>query len=529
MGNRLLPGAFFSLPFVAVGLASATSAAATCESLTSLKLDEAVVTGAQSIPAGSFAPATGPAFTNLPAFCRVTAALKPSPDSDIKIEVWLPTSGWNGKFEGTGNGGYAGSIVYRTLAQGLQAGYAIANTDLGTSPARGQDADPLIGHPEKWIDFGWRATHAMTVASKRVVAAFYERAPQHSYFWGCSTGGQEAFSEAQRFPDDYDGIAAGASGYDRTHLHTSFVWAYDVTHKTPDSALPIEKLTLLHKSMVAACHASTGAGAADDFINDPLACDFSPKALQCTGADNANCLTPAQVEAAEAIYDGPRNPRNHHLIAPGFAKGSELTPAWTALEGAATKGREPAYGLGLFKTVFGANWDSKTFDFDKDMVTVDQKLAPDLNAWSTDLTKFKAHGGKMIMYHGWSDATVPGRDSINYYNLVSAREGAATQKFLRLFMVPGMGHCNGGPGPNSFDSVAALAAWVEQGTAPAEIVATKFVDDRRDQKVAMTRPLCPYPQVAKYKGSGDPTDAANFSCAAGAGRKPELPASEYRH
>jgi feruloyl esterase len=554
MKKRLAHCAACCASLILAMAATPAIAAGTCESLGALALSQTTITAAQSLPAGTYTAPDGEVFTDLPAFCRVAATLTPSSDSNIRIEVWMPSAGWNGKYEGTGNGGYAGTIIYNVLADGLQRGYAVANTDMGTSPATTLDGSPLVGHPEKWKDWGYRATHVMTVAAKDILRAFYGRHARRSYFTGCSTGGEQALMEAQRFPDDYDGIVGGDPGHNRTHLHTAFVWSFRAAQLPPGSVLPFDKLALLNSAVLAACGAQDGALKADGFLNDPRDCHFDPKSLQCTGADAPTCLTASQAEAAALIYDGPRNPSNHHLIYPGWPRGSEGIPViWPFLEGLIST--EPAFD-GLFKWVFGANWDWRTFDFDRDMAIVDAQLGPILNATNPDLGTFKRRGGKLILYHGTADAIVAPQDTINYYNemVALAREGEdegrapvlgrtleETQDFARLFLVPGMSHCGGGPGPNVFngadnlggprdsdhDVFSALDRWVTEGLAPERIVATKYVNDNPAAGVAMTRPLCVYPKLPHYEGAGDTSDAANFVCRTDEPDVNEVPAPEY--
>ena len=555
MNKHLLVRVLSSIALITITFAATHAGAATCASLAALSLADTTISAAQSVPAGTYTAPDGEVFPGLPAFCRVAATLTPSSDSNIKIELWLPSAGWNGKYEGTGNGGYAGTIIYNVLADGVQRGYAVANTDMGTAPATTLDGSPLVGHPEKWKDWGYRATHVMTVAAKKIVHAFYGKHPRQSYFSGCSTGGEQALMEAQRFPDDYDGIVGGDPGHNRTHLHTAFVWTWQAGQRTPGSVLGFDKLALLNSAVLAACGTQDGALKADGFLNDPRDCHFDPKALQCTGADAPTCLTAAQVQAAAAMYDGPRNPRNNHLIYPGWPRGSEGIPViWPFLEGLLSP--EPAFD-GLFKWVFGPSWDWRTFDFDRDMATVDTVLGPILNATDPDLGRFKAHGGKLILYHGQADAIVAPQDTINYYNEVVAtqrgegdddgdRHGRRaleeTQDFARLFLAPGMSHCGGGPGPNVFngadnlggpqdpdhDVLSALDRWVTQGVAPEKIIATKYVNDNPAAGIAMTRPLCVYPQLAQYKGAGDTSNAANFVCRSDEPDANEVPALEYR-
>jgi feruloyl esterase len=534
-----------------VALGAQSVSAMSCESLITLRLPDATITSAISMPGPSFTAPDGKTYAGLPPFCQVTATLTPSTDSLINIWVWMPTSNWNGRFEGHGNGGYAGSITVAVAAMmaGLQTGSAVASTDMGTAPATITNADVLFGHPEKWIDFGNRSTHVMTVASKQIIAAFYVQAPRYAYFSGCSTGGQQALMEAQRYPDDYDGIMAGDPGDNRTHVHTSFLWNYAALHRTPQSYLTYDQVDLITNSVVAACAVESGGLATDPFLTDPRNCDWDPSQLACTSPLQTNCLNADQVQAAKAIYDGPRNPSNGHLIYPGSVKGGENSFLWGWVMQESSP--EPLFDS-LFKWIFGPTWLWSTYDYNRDMATVDSFLAPILNANSADLSYFKARGGKLLMFHGWADPIVPPWDSINYYNRVIATQGKgskalkATQSFARLFMVPGLWHCTQGPGPNAFgnlegstspapplvkdpahDAFLALQQWVERGVAPERIIATKYVYDQPSQGVEMTRPICAYPKLPRYGGSGDTNDAASFVCVNSNSTNSPVPAPEY--
>lgn len=503
----------FALVMLGCVAMSAPVFALDCEGLAGLKLPDGKITLAVSVPVGELTGLTPKPLENLPAFCRVAATLTPTSDSDIRIEVWMPVEGWNGKCEGTGNGGYAGKIAYGSLATGVREGYAVANTDLGTSPTESEYSTVLIGHPEKWADWGWRGTHEMTVAAKEIVAAYYGRTAERSYYVGCSTGGEQGLMEAQRFPDDYDGVIAGAPANDRTHLHMQFIWDLAAASETPGSYIPKEKLKLIDQAVLEAC-AREKTVATDGFLADPAACHWDPKEIECTAGDGPDCLTAAQVETARKLYDGPRNPATHAAIYPGWTRGSELD--WDSM---IPIGKEPRYDS-LFKWVFGSDWDWRTFDFNRSVKEVDAKLAATSNAVNPDLSVFKAHGHKLIVFHGWADVIVPSLGSVEYYESVEkaqARDAARdhrsplkeTQTFDRLFMVPGMGHCGGGPGLTGIDPLDALEEWVEQGTAPEEIVAKRTVKGVTE----MSRPVCAYPAEARYMGHGDTNDAGNFVCA----------------
>ena len=501
-------GSLFAVLVAAVVLMPAAGGAS-CESLSTLRLQDTTITLAAPVPAGEFAPAAGAAtapvseaFKNLPAFCRVAATLKPTADSDIKIEVWMPAAGWNGKFQAVGNGGWSGAIVYPMLARALARGYATASTDTGHSGGSGSFA---LGHPEKLIDFGYRAVHEMTVDAKAIVAAYYGNGPRLSYWVGCSSGGKQGLKEAQRFPGDYDGIVAGAPANYWTHLMAGTLWAAHATLKDEASHIPPSKYPLINKAVLEACDALDGV--ADGILENPLRCRFDPKILLCKGEDGPACLTAPQVEAARKIYGPAKDPRTGKEIFPGLAPGSELV--WGALAGGPKPFPIPEdhFKYVVFKD---PNWDWRTLNFEKDVALADKLDNGTLNATDPNLKPFVAHGGKLILYHGWNDQLIAPRNSIDYYKSVAAAMGGRSQvdKSIRLFMAPGMGHCAGGPGPNTFDAVSALEQWVEKGIAPDQMVASHSAGGRVDR----TRPLCPYPQVAHYKGTGSADDAANFVC-----------------
>jgi len=487
-------------------LSARPALAASCESLAQLALKDATITSAQLVPAGQFsAPGERPErglgpFKTLGDFCRVAATLTPTSDSDIKIEVWLPAANWNGKFQAVGNGGWAGVISYAAMAEAVRAGYASASTDTGHVGGRGTFA---LGHPEKLVDFAWRSEHEMAVKAKTVVQAFYGSGPKLSYWNGCSTGGRQGLKMAQMFPDDYDGIIAGAPA-NRTAIS---LWIADAVLKDPASYIPPSKYPAIHQAAVNACDARDGLK--DGLIGDPRSCDFDPKILQCKAGDGPDCLTAPQVEAARKIYSPAINPRTGKEMFASLVPGTEL--GW----GVQAQGPEPSaniydqYRYVVFKD---PNWDWKTFDFDKDVVRGDLPENLIMNATDPNMDRFFARGGKLLMYHGWSDPNVPAVNTVKYFDQVVERLGghAKADDRVRLFMAPGMGHCRGGEGPNVFDTVGALEQWVEHGKAPAQLLATHSTNGKVDR----SRPLCPHPQVASYKGTGSIDDAANFVCRA---------------
>lgn len=504
-----------------------------CDRLTQVSLPNAKVTSAQTVEAGAFTPPApnpgpgpAPSYKDVPAFCRVTIDAKPAADSDIKIEVWMPAAGWNGKFRGEGNGGFAGSIDYPGLAAAVKLGYASVGTDTGHAGSA-IDAAWALGHAEKVIDFGYRGIHEMTRQAKLVMTAFCGRGVAHSYFSSCSDGGREALMEAQRFPEDYDGILAGSPANYWTHLLTGAMWDVQALAE-PGSYIPASKIPAISAAVLKACDAQDGL--ADGILNDPRQCHFDPGTLACQGAESDQCLTAPEVAALKKIYAGPTDSAGHRIF-PGLAPGGEEGPGgWGIWVFGPAEGRSLVnfFGVGYFSNmVYGkADWDPKTFRADEAVKLADAKTAGALNSTDPNLQPFEARGGKLILYHGWSDAAIAPENTIDYYQSVVRKMGRrSVDSFVRLYMVPGMQHCGGGPGPNSFGQFGgmtptdpernvymALEQWVEKGQAPSKIIATKYVDDSAAKGVKMTRPLCPYPEVAKYRGKGDANDAANFVC-----------------
>jgi hypothetical protein len=475
------------------------AAAATCDSLATLNVPHATISTATPVAAAG----------ETPAYCRVTGVLKPSADSDIRFEVWMPEK-WNGKFQGLGNGGFAGAISAQSLTSVVRRGYATAATDTGHQ-AGGTDASWALGHPEKAIDFGYRAIHETAVVAKAAIAAFYGSGPKKSYFNSCSNGGRQALMEAQRFPEDYDGIIAGAPANNWTHLLANSIWVTQAMTAEPESWIPPAKVAAIEAAAIEACDAKDGVK--DGIIDSPDKCGFKPASMLCKGADAESCLTAAQVAALEKILGGLPGAKGR--LFPGYVVGGMAGGGgWVDWITGGTAGKSLAFAFG--SNFFGnvvyekKDWDFQTFQPDRDTKLADEKAAAIFNSTNPDMSKFAARGGKLILYHGWSDAAITPLSTIEYYKTIRQSE-----KFARLFMVPGMGHCSGGPGPNDFggspgvsgdalhDIDAALERWVEEGVAPSQLIATKG---------QRTRPLCPYPQVATYKGSGSTEDASSFVC-----------------
>jgi feruloyl esterase len=536
-----LQAASASAIILGAALASSPSCAASCERLASVQIKDTIIDAAEAHPAGAYSPAGSAELANLPAFCRVHGVASPVAESQVGFEVWLPQTDWNGKIEMFGNGGYSAAMAFGPMAEQLRRGYATVATDTGH---KGDDPDFALAHPEAIVDWGHRAVHVSIAAAKSVVSAFYGQTARHAYFSGCSTGGHQALMEAQRYPNDFDGIIAGDPGNNRTRLNAGFLWQFVKNHRASDLSVivPPEKLSVVTEAVVKTCRGKDGGLPSDNFLTDPEACDFHPDALLCQSGDAADCLTQEQVDALTAMYGGAHNPRTGEQIYYGWPKGSENSgrvvktlPGWSLYWADPAHPDRPArlnfWRIWAFQD---SNWDWRSFDFDAGMKTVDDRLAPTINAMSADLSGFRKAGGKLIQFHGLADPVVPPRESIDYYERVQAAEAGGrppqpdeSRDYYRLFLAPGLYHCQGGPGPNVLDTQNALEKWVEEGAAPETIAATKFRDDKPNEGVEMSRALCRYPNVARYKGAGDIAAASSFSCVEGRRYQSPLPAKTY--
>lgn len=496
--------------------------AADCAGLTGLSLPKTQLISAVSVPAGTRIDQPFPGLPDpveLPAYCKLRGMTADA----IGFEVWLPSDQWNHRLLSLGSGGFGGSLQLWAMADGLAKGYAVTANDTGH---QGEDRawmrDPvLVRH------WGHDATHLVTAPAKAIVQAFYGEPAQHAYFAGCSTGGAQAMEEAEYFPADYDGIVAGAPGMSYARLMLSFLWGLKVATEHPDGVLPPAKLQILHRAVLEACDAADGVK--DGLVGDPLSCRVDPRALICKSADSADCLSAEQAETARLIYQGPRNPRTGEQIYPGFPFGSEADPAeksdsmfaygWNGIQGPLAE----KFAIPLLRDMVyqDPQWDWRRFDWDKDVADLDKRIGADITAVSPDLRGFAAHGGKLLMYQGWGDplnAPLPVEyraKVIDAFSQDKRGNESATKMvdgFYRLFMVPGMAHCIGGPGPSRFDSLAALREWVEGGHAPEFMVATRVAAMGRPMTPAFSRPVCPFPKSARWLGSGSVSDAANFRC-----------------
>ena len=476
-----------------------------CADLQQLPIPGATITNASAVAAGLFTPPqrSGPpgaaprAPEQIPSHCRVTMVLTPTADSNINVELWLPTEQWNGKFLAVGNGGWAGSISgYADMAEALRRGYATAGTDTGHSAADGPSGMFALGHPEKIVDFAYRAVHDMTVKAKRIIDVFYADPLDYSYFKGCSTGGRQAVMAAQRYPGDFDGIIAGALANRHIHMHTAGAYRSIRLARHPEEAISEEKAALVNAAVMAECD-TLGEG----FLNNPRECTFDFATLLCSGGgEGGACLTEPELRTVEAFYGGLRNAEGE-LIFSGQAMGNPL-PALESLAEGPRSLTDTIRILGFQD----ANYDWRSFDLDRDMPIIDAAVSW-VDAVNPDLRGFEGHGGKLLLYAGWRDTGITPENTVLYYETVLEEMGPAQDDWLRLFLAPGMGHCRGGPGVNTFDTLTALERWREQGVAPAEMSAT-------NPESGLARPLCPYPEYAKYSGHGDLKDARNWSCAA---------------
>ena len=495
--------------WIALVLPQSAAAAMRCEALSGVKLQAGTVVAAEPVAAHSFL-APGPPgsaavqalYARLPAFCRVQVTLTPAPDSHIKVEVWLPLTSWNGRFQAVGNGGFAGTIPYAAIARALFDGFAAAGTDTGHA---GNNADFALGHHDQLVDFAYRAIHEMTVAAKHLIDEHYGQAPQFSYFTGCSQGGRQAITSAQRYPADFDGIVAGAAAWDTMRSHGARLGMNLAMNRTPDAVIPPEKYPALHRAVLDAC--DTLDGVRDGLIGDPTGCTVDFAALTCKGGNTFSCLTPAQVASARVITSPTTRPGTGEVLFPGhLMPGTELE--WDILGGPQPLGvAQSAIANLVYKN---RDWNDRKFALAAELERVDAADAGLLASSDPNLAPFFARGGKLLMYHGWSDPQVPPQLSTIYYSNVLRTVGPHAPDSIALFMMPGVYHCSGGPGADTFDRIGAIQSWVEKGQKPVRIVAARISAGKTTQ----TRPLCPFDQVAAYLGKGSTDDAANFACVA---------------
>jgi feruloyl esterase len=473
-----------------------------------VRIENGVITQIQLVDNGEFNLPEGKCLIGLPAFCKVTVNLKPTSSSNINVEIWLPETIWNGRFLGTGNGGGAGGIVYEALADGIMQGYATANTDMGTSP----NANYVVDLPERYIDFGYRATHEMTLVAKEIIQKYYNKPISYSYFKGDSTGGQQALMEAQRYPSDYKGIIAGVPANNRTLLHTAFLWNYKALNQGIESSLLPEKIALITKKMLSLRSGKDGGTLDDKFFTDPRSVEF-----KLNDVLNDIDLNHKQLAALKKIYTGPVNPRTGEQIYTHIPFGSENSPL--GLQYQQDPHNFPNSLFYIFRWAFGENFEWQKFDFDHDLDVLQERLAPILNANNPDLSELKEFGGKILMFSGTADPLVPYQDALNYYErVIDEQQGIeATQEFFRYFLIPG--RCHGEEGSPGFSRVSgsikgesilsALVEWVEQGKAPNQLIATAYKDGCTSNEIVAQRPVYPYPKFAEYVG-GEPNSISSY-------------------
>jgi feruloyl esterase len=448
----------------------------------------------------------------LPAFCEVRVTIAPVEGSRITALYRLPVN-WNGKVLGIGGGGFAGNMTMEAATNGLSRGYATIQNDMGHPSSEALDPSFAIkpsGQPnvEGIIDFGHRATHLATTIGKAVMATAYGRAPQRAYWEGCSTGGRQGLAEVQRYPDDYDGVIAGAPVYTPL-VYSNAILRVKAFHAKPESNLLPAQVTLVQKSVLAACDGKDGV--TDGILTDPRACRWDPSEVACKGgaAASASCLSPAQVETVRRVYAGVKTKDGRDAAMPLMRGGESDWVARMVGTAEAPRGLNARLGAPFVPYIVKADrsYDIMSFDPERDMAALDSGLAAaHIHQQNADISAFVGRGGKLLLWHGFNDPGPSPLSSVAYYEAVRDKVPAAKDS-VRLFLLPGVLHCRGGAGPDRFDALTAMENWIEKGTPPASMTATKA-------NSTLSRPLCAYPQLPRYKGSGDPNSAASFECAA---------------
>jgi feruloyl esterase len=417
------------------------------------------------------------------------------------MELWMPITGWNGHFRGTSPNGLGGIINYNAMGVGLTDGFAVASTDTGHE---GGDTS-WMQVPDKVTDFAGRAMHETTVAGKALATAYYGTAPKYSYMIECGGGSAAALHEVQKYPADYNGVVVGGHAAHLTRQIFGQLWLWQTTHPNGAAILPASKLAVIHQAVLGKCDMLDGVK--DGLLENPMRCAFDPGEIECKAGDGSSCLTTAQVEAARKIYAGPVHPRTNEKIWSPLYRGSELD--WSFFS-------EAPGPIGIASTALRVikgdpTWDYRTspVDLDRDVALADRSDLARVNASNPDISEYVRRGGKLILSGGWNNALVPAGAILDYYNRVESTIGVEnTRRAVRLYMVPGMIECNGGPGTDTFDMLGIMRRWIEGGQAPNEVMASRV----EHGKVVRTRPLCPYPQAAAYRGSGSTDDASNFVC-----------------
>lgn len=502
----------FLIGIVATGCAPAASARtealpeARCRALEQVSLPGTEVFSAVLKSTQAYHIAGEAKVRELPPHCVVRAHVRSGPDSHIIMEAWLPLpDAWNGRIQAVGNGGYRGEIPFDALAQGLLMGYATVGTDSGHATPPNEAPESVAfgsGHPARIADWAGRSVHAAIVATKPLVIAFEGKAAAYAYFASCSTGGQQGLMEAQHYPSDFDGILVGAPGNNRTGLNAGFLWRFAVNNAGVTPTIPADKLRLITDAVIRACDEQDGLK--DGIINDPRMCRFRPDSIACkAGETGSDCLTGAQVAVLARLEQDAHDPKDGSLIYPAWPMGSES--GW----GSYISGRDPAR-LGVWRSwVFdNPDWSWRTVDWAADLAYARSRIGTLVDATDPDLAAFRARGGKLIIYQGWADPIGNAADTINTYKAM-VQANADADRFIRLYMIPGMGHCSGGPGTDTFDLLTPLRAWVERSQAPREVVASHMENDQ----IIRQRPLCAFPRKLRYRGRGNPDAATSFLCA----------------
>ena len=484
----MVSGLFFSVSALAQGQVES------CEALSSRVLSKGTISSAEFVPAGSFNPSSGRngnAFDSLATFCRISAVLSPVQGSNIKIEVWMPVQNWNNKLVAVGNGGLAGTISYDALAEALAEGFAAVSTDTGH-----EGGDPAFLADEVLLtDFAHRAIHEMTVAAKALVTEYYSSGPRFTYFNGCSTGGRQALTAVQRYPNDFDGVVAGAPANSTLRMTMQQLWNSRIVNNSPGLDLSDDDFRLLNSGVMATCDGQDGLQ--DGIIENPASCLADPATV--------GGFSELEIEAIKKIYQGAVNPQSGEVIFPGFAKGSEL--GWAAM----VKSEPFSYSNDMQSYVVNQDpdWDFLHLDYARDLDVLDERLnARGMQAIDPDISAFIEHGGKLLLYHGWNDPLISPFNTINYYNHVLASAGTDAANAVRLFMMPAVNHCRGGNGFDSWSKLQVIDSWRENNLAPQSIEAAHL----EDGSVQSYRPLCAYPEVAKYTGTGSTDAVTSFQC-----------------
>ena len=505
--------------------APASPGAERCKALTGVELGSARVEQAEPIARGEhligffrrlvfrvMAPVPLPDLSVPAEFCRVRAKIRPVPGSELTAEVWLPNQ-WNEKFVGVGGGGFSGGLdaAFLLLWGPLGKGYAGMATDVGHEAT----ASAKFAHEsrQQYVDYAYQGNHVAAEFAKTLIASYYGQPTTRSYFFGCSNGGRDALMEARRFPEDYDGIIAGAPAAGWSKLMTSFAWNAQAARAAPKLE---DKLGLVQTAVIARCDALDGVK--DQLLENPASCPFDVVELQCENGEDTDCLNAGEVAALRKIYAGPTLRDGTQVYAGMPVGGEALDDNWEDWI-ASDDSTQAKFATEAFRwMVYGdPKWEVDRFDIARDYPKARESMGSLMDSDDPDLSAFTDRGGKLLLYHGWNDAAIPAGATIDFHAALRKTLGPVADAQVRLFMIPGMMHCGAGIGPNDYDLFGPLDSWVESGVAPERIVATEY-DPRAmfgpapGARVVRTRPLCPWPKVAHFDGTGSTDDAASFSC-----------------